>query len=229
MAALLAFSRAVDWIGAQFGRLADWLVLAACAISAGNAFVRYVFFAPTNAWLEMQWYLFAGMVMFGAAYTLRRNEHVRVDILYGWVAPRTRLWIDFFGMVLFLLPRALAMQAILRRNEQQAGVFLAESLAAQPGVRGKQGAEILWHIRDAGRFWTLALLFWWAYLELTLPALLRPAGMAPAPLRLYNFLHYGHIPGLAAMLAVVLLVPVLLLTVGKGIWMRMDGLSTEER
>ncbi len=133
------------------------------------------------------------------------------------------------GMVLFLLPRALAMQAMLWRNEQQAGVFLAESLAAQPGERGRQGAAILWRIRDAGRFWTLALLFWWSYLELTLPALLRPAGMAPAPLRLYNFLHYGHIPGLAAMLAVVLLVPVLLLTVGKGIWMRMDGLSTGGR
>ncbi len=133
------------------------------------------------------------------------------------------------AMVLFLLPRALAMQAMLRRNELQAGVFLAESLATQPGERGRQGAAILWHIRDAGRFWTLSLLFWWSYLELTLPALLRPAGMAPAPLRLYNFLHYGHIPGLAAMLAVVLLVPVLLLTVGKGIWMRMNGLSTEER
>ncbi len=133
------------------------------------------------------------------------------------------------GMVLFLLPRALAMQAMLRRNEQQAGVFVAESLAAQPGERGRQGAAILWRIRDAGRFWTLALLFWWSYLELTLPALLRPAGMAPAPQRLYNFLHYGHIDGVAAMLAVVLLVPVFLLTVGKGIWMRMDGLSTEER
>jgi ABC-type Fe3+ transport system permease subunit len=133
------------------------------------------------------------------------------------------------GIMLFLLPRALALQAMLRRNEQQAGVFLAESLTQLPGPRGRQGAAILWHIRDAGRFWTLALLFWWSYLELTLPALLRPAGMAPAPLRLYNFLHYGHIPGLAAMLAVVLLVPVLLLTVGKGIWMRMDSLSTEER
>lgn len=132
------------------------------------------------------------------------------------------------GMVLFLLPRALAMQAILRRNERQAGVFLAESLAQLPGPRGRQGAAILWRIRDAGRFWTLALLFWWSYLELTLPALLRPAGMAPAPLRLYNFLHYGHIPGLAAMLVVVLLVPVLLLTVGRGIWMRGDRWRNDE-
>ena len=133
------------------------------------------------------------------------------------------------GMVLFLLPRGMALQAMLRRNEQQAGVFLAESLAQLPGVRGRQGAAILWRIRDAGRFWTLALLFWWSYLELTLPALLRPAGMAPAPLRLYNFLHYGHIPGLAAMLVVVLLVPVVLLVVpvvllavGRGLWSLRD-------
>ncbi len=136
------------------------------------------------------------------------------------------------AMVLFLLPRALAMQAMLRRNVQQAGVFLAESLAVLPGQRGRQGAAILWRIRDAGRFWTLALLFWWSYLELTLPALLRPAGMAPAPLRLYNFLHYGHIPGLAAMLGVVLAVPVVLVVlvaVGRGLWIMVDGLSTGER
>ncbi len=126
------------------------------------------------------------------------------------------------AMVLFLLPRALAMQAMLRRNEQQSRVFLAESLTQLPGPRGRYGAAILWHIRDTGRFWTLALLFWWSYLELTLPALLRPAGMAPAPLRLYNFLHYGHIPGLAAMLYVVLLVPVALLIVVRRLWM-IDG------
>ena len=133
------------------------------------------------------------------------------------------------AMVLFLLPRALAMQAMLRRNEQQARVFLAEGLAQQTGPRGRQGAAILWRIRDAGRFWTLALLFWWSYLELTLPSLLRPAGMAPAPLRLYNFLHYGHIPGLAAMLVVVLAVPVVLVVVGRGLWIMVDGLSTEDR
>ena len=126
------------------------------------------------------------------------------------------------GMVLFLLPRGMALQAMLRRNERQAGVFLAESLAKLPGPRERMGAAILWRIRDAGRFWTLALLFWWSYLELTLPALLRPAGMAPAPLRLYNFLHYGHIPGLAAMLAVVLAVPVVLLAVGRDLWSLRD-------
>ena len=110
MAPFLAFSRGVDWITAQFGRLADWMVLTACLVSAGVAAMRYGFTSPTNAWLELQWYCFAGMVMLGSAYTLRRNEHVRVDILYGWVGPRAKLWIDVFGLICFLLP-AMALLA----------------------------------------------------------------------------------------------------------------------
>lgn len=110
MAPLLAFSRAVDWVNAQFGRLADWLVLAACAISAGNAFLRYGFSLGSNAWLEMQWYLFAGVVMLGASYTLFRNEHVRVDLVYGALRERARIWIDIVGIGLFLLP-AMALLA----------------------------------------------------------------------------------------------------------------------
>lgn len=104
MAPFLAFSRAVDAMNARFGRVADWMVLISCVVSAGVAALRYGFTSPSNAWLELQWYLLAGMVMLGGAYTLRRNEHVRVDLLYGWVGPRTRLWIDVFGLVCFLLP-----------------------------------------------------------------------------------------------------------------------------
>jgi len=118
------------------------------------------------------------------------------------------------GMMLFLLPRAIAMQAMLRLGEARTGVFLAERLAQMAAPRGGWGANILWKLRGAGRFWTLALLFWWSYLELTLPSLLRPAGMAPAPMRLYNFLHYGHIPGLAAMLVLVMSLPLVLLAIG---------------
>jgi TRAP-type mannitol/chloroaromatic compound transport system permease small subunit len=70
---LLAFSRGVDAVTAGFGRIADWLVLIACTVSAGNAFLRYGFSAGSNAWLELQGYCFAGMVMLGASYTLRRN------------------------------------------------------------------------------------------------------------------------------------------------------------
>lgn len=118
------------------------------------------------------------------------------------------------GMVLFLLPRAIAMQAMLRWGESRPDLFLAERLAEHADHRGHWGAAIMWKLRGAGRFWMLALLFWWSYLELTLPSLLRPAGMAPAPMRLYNFLHYGHIPGLAAMLVLVLAVPLVLMVGG---------------
>ncbi len=104
MQALLGFSRGVDAMNEKIGRVADWLVLSACLISAGNAVVRYGFSLSSNAWLEVQWYLFAGTVMLGAAYTLKRNEHVRVDLVYGSVSQRIRLWIDVFGIILFLLP-----------------------------------------------------------------------------------------------------------------------------
>jgi len=110
MKPLLAFSRVVDDINALFGRAADWMTLLACLISAGNAFMRYGISYSSNAWLEVQWYLFAGMVMLGASYTLYRNEHVRVDIVFGNVSERTRLWIDVFGIVVFLLP-AMALLA----------------------------------------------------------------------------------------------------------------------
>jgi TRAP-type mannitol/chloroaromatic compound transport system permease small subunit len=110
MASLLAFSRAVDAMNGVFGRIADWMVLLACAVSAGNAFTRYGFSMSSNAWLEAQWYLFAGMVMLGASYTLHRNEHVRVDLVYGALGPRGKLWVDVLGILVFLLP-AMALLA----------------------------------------------------------------------------------------------------------------------
>jgi TRAP-type mannitol/chloroaromatic compound transport system permease small subunit len=110
MRPLLAFSRAVDAMNTGFGRVADWLVLFACAVSAGNAFLRYGFSLGSNAWLETQWYFFAGVVMLGASYTLFRNEHVRVDLVYGALGERARLWVDVIGIALFLLP-AMAMLA----------------------------------------------------------------------------------------------------------------------
>ena len=104
MRGLLSVSRAIDWINAQFGVIANWLVLLACLISAGNATSRYLFSVSSNGWLEIQWYMFAGMVLLGAPYTLKMNEHVRVDLIYGMVSERTRIWIDIIGGLLFLLP-----------------------------------------------------------------------------------------------------------------------------
>ena len=104
MDALLTVSRAIDWLNARFGAVANWLVLIACLISAGNAASRYAFSASSNAWLEVQWYMFAGMVLLGGPYTLYRNEHVRVDLFYGAAGERTRIWIDIIGGIFFLLP-----------------------------------------------------------------------------------------------------------------------------
>jgi TRAP-type mannitol/chloroaromatic compound transport system permease small subunit len=102
--ALLGLSRVIDAINEKFGVIANWLVLLACLISAGNAASRYLFSASSNGWLEIQWYMFAGMVLLGAPYTLKMNEHVRVDLIYGMVSERTRIWIDIIGGLLFLLP-----------------------------------------------------------------------------------------------------------------------------
>ena len=107
MQALLAVSRAIDAMNERLGRLANWMVLIACLISAGNAMMRYAFDMSSNAWLEVQWYLFAGIVMLGASYTLRLNEHVRVDILYAHMSERTKLWLDLIGALVFLIPACL--------------------------------------------------------------------------------------------------------------------------
>jgi TRAP-type mannitol/chloroaromatic compound transport system permease small subunit len=101
---LLKLSRTIDYVNDRFGEIANWLVLFACLISAGNAASRYLLSASSNAWLEVQWYMFAGMVLLGGPYTLKVNEHVRVDVLYSAVTERVRLWIDIVGGLLFLLP-----------------------------------------------------------------------------------------------------------------------------
>ena len=104
MQALLRISRGIDALSARVAVIATACVLGACAISAANAVSRYAFDLSSNAWLEAQWYLFAGMVMLGAAHTLRRNEHVRVDLIYGRASERTQAWIDLIGTLLFLFP-----------------------------------------------------------------------------------------------------------------------------
>jgi TRAP-type mannitol/chloroaromatic compound transport system permease small subunit len=106
---LLKISRAIDWMNAQFGVVANWLVLLACLISAGNAASRYLFSVSSNGWLEVQWYMFAGIVLLGGPYTLCRNEHVRVDLVYNAVSERTRIWIDIVGGLMFLLPICLIL------------------------------------------------------------------------------------------------------------------------
>lgn len=109
MSVLLGISRAIDWVNARLADVACWLVLIACLISAGNAASRYMFSISSNAWLEVQWYMFSGMFLLGAAYTLKVNEHVRVDLIYAHVSPRARIWIDIFGLVFFMLPATIIL------------------------------------------------------------------------------------------------------------------------
>ncbi len=109
MKSLLAASRAIDELNRWLGWVASCLILIACVISAGNAGMRYAFNISSNAWLEIQWYMFAGMFMLGAAYTLKRNEHVRVDIIFGHLPTRVQIWIDILGGLFFLLPATVIL------------------------------------------------------------------------------------------------------------------------
>ena len=106
---LLRISSLIDGLNEKLGYLANWAVVLSCAISAGNAMVRYAFDLSSNGWLEIQWYLFTATVMLGASYTLKRNEHVRVDITYMMLSERGKEWLDLFGTLVFLLPTMIAL------------------------------------------------------------------------------------------------------------------------
>lgn len=106
MNAMLTLARLIDALNERIGRAVMWLVLAAVLISSGNAVFRYGLNMSSNAWLEIQWYLFAAIFLFGAGYTLKHNGHVRIDVLYGRFSVRTRALIDLIGGLLFLLPTA---------------------------------------------------------------------------------------------------------------------------
>jgi TRAP-type mannitol/chloroaromatic compound transport system permease small subunit len=101
---LLKLATAIDWLSKKFGLLASWAVLFAALICAISAFVRYGFNWSSNSLLEIQWYLFAYAVMAGAPYVLRLNEHVRVDLIYGKLKGNKPVYVDIFGLLVFLLP-----------------------------------------------------------------------------------------------------------------------------
>lgn len=109
MSSLLQLSRLIDWISDRFGFIAKWAVFLACCISAANAVVRYLANYSSNAYLEIQWYLFGAAVMLGAAQVLRVNEHIRVDVLYSRYSGRTQALVDLAGLVFFMLPSMAVM------------------------------------------------------------------------------------------------------------------------
>ncbi|MEN9900479.1 MAG: hypothetical protein RLZZ152_1523 [Pseudomonadota bacterium] len=104
MKPLLKIAETIDSINNRFAVFAMWAIFVSCAISSGNAFIRFIFSKSSNGWLEIQWYLFAAAVMLGASTVLRVNEHVRVDVIYGQLQTKTKVFIDLFGLVFFLIP-----------------------------------------------------------------------------------------------------------------------------
>lgn len=103
---LLRLSRGIDAVNVRVGHAVYWLILVAVLVSAGNAVVRYALNTSSNAWLEVQWYLFSAVFLLCSGYTLLHNEHVRIDIVAGRLSRRTQVWIDVVGFIFFLLPMA---------------------------------------------------------------------------------------------------------------------------
>ena len=106
---LLKFSNAVDWLNRQIGKYAIWLILASTVISGVNALVRKIFNTSSNAFLEVQWYLFAAAFLLAAGYTLLNNEHVKIDVIYSKFSRTKQIWIDIIGFAFFLTPVCLAV------------------------------------------------------------------------------------------------------------------------
>ena len=107
MKPLLTISRAIDALNERIGRAVIWLVLVMVLVSAVNAVTRYALNMSSNAWLELQWYLFAAVFLLCSGYTLLHNDHIRIDVVASRFSRRTQLWVDVFGTLFFLLPMAI--------------------------------------------------------------------------------------------------------------------------
>ena len=107
--AVLPLSGAIDAVSIAVGKIVMWLVLVAVLVSTYNAIQRYAFNVSSNAWLEIQWYLYGAVFLLGAAYTLQRNEHIRIDVVASTLSNRTRSKIDLFGHIFFLTPFCILM------------------------------------------------------------------------------------------------------------------------
>ncbi len=133
---LLSLSKRIDALNERIGLAVSWALLAAVLICSGNALVRYMLNTSSNAWLEIQWYLFGAMFLLASAYTLKRNEHVRIDVVVGRFSKRTQVLIDIFGFVIFLMPAAVLILYF-------ALPFAFESIRNQE-VSSNAGGLIVW-------------------------------------------------------------------------------------
>lgn len=112
MKVLLSISHAIDALNERVGRTVLWFVLVMALVSAANALARYLFNLSSNAWLELQWYLFAAVFLLCAGYTLLHNEHIRIDVVSSRLSRRSQLWIDILGTLLFLLPMSIFIMVL---------------------------------------------------------------------------------------------------------------------
>jgi TRAP-type mannitol/chloroaromatic compound transport system permease small subunit len=133
---LLRLAAGIDWFCALVGRAVAWLILAAVLVSAGNAVMRKAFSISSNAWLELQWYLFSAVFLLAAAYTLQRNEHIRIDIVSGMLGKRARDWIDLLGHLFMLMPFVVLMLV--------EGVSFVETSFRQREMSPNAGGLIVW-------------------------------------------------------------------------------------
>lgn len=139
MQTLLRLSRAIDALNELVGRWVYWLVLVMVLVSAGNAITRKLFNMSSNAFLEAQWYLFSIVFLLCAAWTLKRNDHVRIDILFGRYPPKVQAWIDVLGTIFFLFPMV--------------GLFFSLSIPwfwrsyTEHEISGSAGGLTLWYAR----------------------------------------------------------------------------------
>ena len=172
MQALLKISQAIDWLNAQVGKVVIWLIFAATLISALNAVVRKVFNYSSNAYLEVQWYLFAWAFLVAAGYTLLHREHVRIDVLNSRLPKKAQVWIDIIGFAFFLTPLCLLVLWL--------GVPMLIDKYASGEVSPNTGGLIRWPVWLALPVgFTLLLLQGWSEL---IKCLAFVTGQGPDPL-----------------------------------------------
>lgn len=138
MGALLKFSRAIDWLNAQVGKYAIWLIMGSTVVSALNAVVRYTFNTSSNGLLEIQWYLFAWSFLIAAGFTLLHREHVRIDVINSRLSKKKQIWIDILGFAFFLTPVCLLVLYY--------GVPMLMQKYASGEMSGNPGGLIRWPV-----------------------------------------------------------------------------------
>ncbi|WP_230533036.1 TRAP transporter small permease subunit [Microvirga roseola] len=154
MAALLQLSRAIDAVNERIGKIVAWAIVAAILVSAVNAIIRRIFGVSSNAWLELQWYLFGAVFMLCAAWTLKANEHIRIDIVSNKLSKRGRDWIDILGHIFFLFP-FLALMLYL-------SVPYFERSYVSGEVSSNAGGLLIWPAKGLILLGFISLFFQWA-------------------------------------------------------------------